>query len=321
MIDLEILELVRTVFIEFEKTAKSNLSKKQILKTLYLVKMDLPDENPLKEKLAYYWYLQGPTSNVIYSVIEHMKDSDMVRRSGYKNSEMYKLAVDIPQNITHDKYMSQALQLITKHVDSFINVRDMVADVYARYSPFEFYTTYNLDFKKRFENYCNDVLHYNFDHTLIRDEILDIFDTALLDIPAKKEFFEFELACNDYSKSLHVLLMTNLTFDEHIKDDYVSARDLCDEIWTTFAYTARLYAHDHHYEQSMPNWKSQCDKTMKHLNANMKKFSDSVDRLPVPEENLSEEAEAIMKDLDDGKMPSSGNTVQEYRKIIENLSR
>ncbi|RNJ78184.1 MAG: hypothetical protein D9C04_07625 [Nitrosopumilus sp. B06] len=322
MADSKIRELIRVLFDEFAKTGRDNLSVMQILKTLYLVKMELPDENPLKQRLAYYWYLKGPTSNVIYCEIKDMEKDGMICHP-YKDSEMYCLAADTPPDITHDEIMSHTSSLITKHVNSFTSMENMIRDIYDGYSPFPFYTAYNLDFRNKFEEYCRYVLgSKGGDHMHMRNDVLESFDMALLALPARREFFEFRLLCNDYSKSLHVLLMTDLSFDEDMEDDFESARHLCGKIWTAFAYNARLYAYDQHYDQFIQAWKHKCNAVMKNLQDRIKDFSDSVDRLPVPEEKLSDEVEKIMYKIEHDKMSASGtHTIGEYRKIIDKMCR
>lgn len=323
MADSKIRELIRILFDESAKTGRDGLSMMQVLKTLYLVKMELPDENPLKQSLAYYWYLRGPTSNVIYYEIKNMKKDGMICHP-CKDSETYCLAADIlPDASVHDKDMSHASLLIAKHVNSFTGMENMIRDVYDGYSPFQFYTAYNLDFRNKFEEYCRCVLgSKGEDHAHMRNGVLESFDMALLALPAGREFFEFRLLCNDFSKSLRVLLMTELSFDEDMEDDFESARHLCGKVWTAFAYNARLYAYDSHYGQFIQTWKHKCNAVMKNLQDRIKDFSDSVDRLPVPEEELGNEAEKVMYKIEHGKMPASGTrTIEEYRKIVDKMCR
>ncbi len=156
-----IKELIRLVFHNFSKKGKVNLSKKQVLKILYQVKMELPQDNTIKDKLAYYWYKNGPFSQVFHNNFEDMKNNqiqhvDKPQLEIYKYSEEYlrKRFVDVTEDIVESR------TIIANKVEQFVNMNNLINDVYSKYAPTKFYISYNIDFRNKFDNFCSYILDY-----------------------------------------------------------------------------------------------------------------------------------------------------------------
>ncbi|RNJ75048.1 MAG: hypothetical protein EB830_06820 [Nitrosopumilus sp. H13] len=292
----DIQELIQFTFTEFAKTGILDMTENQILGVLYLVKTDLPDDDPLKQKLAYYWHVSGPSSDVVCSALDQMISKTILQTQG-----LYRLS-DTCKQSTHNGSMSNALNLVAKHVSAFTNPDDMIRNVY-KHSPFLFYTAYKLNFKKKFEDYCSHILG-NDKYTCSLDEVLVLFRTATLALRAEDGFSDFEMIYNKYSRALYILLETDPSFDEHIEKDFDLARELCNEIWITFAHQVRIHAHDPYYERLINDWRAQSDSKTSNLKDMVDKFSDSVSRLPMPEKRLYRETEETINDIDQGKTKS-----------------
>ena len=315
-------EVLRVVFDQFARAGRHALSKRQILKTVYLAKMDLPDENPLKQQLAYYWYLHGPTSDVVYSALGQMLASKTVsvRQGDY---DLYTFSKDLHRRIAdHDDSMSEMSLIIIKHVRSFTNMNSMVRDVYVRHSPFQFHISYKLDFKDRFEAFCRQVINLDDGARIHGTDILESFRDATLDLCEDKKFFDFEILYNEYSRALHILLDADLVADKRYKKSFELAGSLCDKIWTAFAHNARIHAHDQYYDKFVSNWKCECSKTMEKLQEDLREFSEAVSALHIPVKRLSKELGTIVDKIEREKTPvSEARPADEYLKTIDNLCK
>ena len=86
-------EMIRTAVQALPgKRRNKQVTKKQILKVLFRAKEMLPDENPVKDCLAFYWYLEGPFSEIIHSNIESLAARGVLRRGKTDRAETYVLA-------------------------------------------------------------------------------------------------------------------------------------------------------------------------------------------------------------------------------------
>ena len=74
-----------------ESYPKTSVTKKHILKVLYLAKERLPDDNQFKRDLAFYWYKEGPHSEVVYDNLRDMVSNGLVRAHKTVMSERYSL--------------------------------------------------------------------------------------------------------------------------------------------------------------------------------------------------------------------------------------
>ena len=157
--DIVIKELIRLVFVKFSQKGRMNLSKKQILKILYQVKMELPEDNIIKNKLAYYWYKYGPFSQVFYDNFADMEDN-LIHRVNNSKLEIYNYSDEHLRkrlvDVTSD--MEEARTILTKKIDEFVNMNGLINDVYSKYAPTQFYISYHIDFGNKFNNFCSYVL-------------------------------------------------------------------------------------------------------------------------------------------------------------------
>ena len=77
--DAVVQEMIRIAIQRMTKQ-KSYVTKKKILKVLFQTKERLADDNPVKRYLAYYWYRDGPYSEIVDDGIMQLVQKDIVRR-------------------------------------------------------------------------------------------------------------------------------------------------------------------------------------------------------------------------------------------------
>ncbi len=282
-VDPVIKELIRLVFHNFSKKGRINLSKKQILKILYLVKMELSQNNTIKYKLAYYWYKNGPFSQVFYDNFEDMKDNqiqfvDNSQLEIYKYSEghLRKRLVDVTDDIEESR------TIIANKVKQFVNMNNLINDIYSKYAPTKFYISYNIDFRNKFDNFCSYILDsrkISLKNRYKKTDVDEFLSEAIIDLPKTELFFQFRCIFNDFSKAFYELLDIKSDYNKNEKKLLQNARELYDDIWNVFSYGIRIEEHDEFYNQYEESWNDKYSEEITKLEKNINLFSNSVFKL------------------------------------------
>jgi len=275
-----IKELIRLVFYNFAKRGRINLSKKQVLKILYQVKMELPQDNTIKDKLAYYWYKNGPFSQVFYDNFEDMKNNQIQRVDNsqleiYKYSDEYlrKRLVEITDDIEESR------TILGKKVEQFVNMNDLMNDVYSKYAPTKFYISYNINFRNKFDNFCSYILDSRKISSKNRYKRIDVdefLSEAIIDLQKTELFFQFRCIFKDFSKALYELLGIKSDYNEKEKELLLKAKELYDDIWNVFSYGIRIEEHDEFYNQYERSWKDKYFEEINKLEEKVNLFADLI---------------------------------------------
>ena len=273
-------ELIRNVFEKFERKGRIGISKKQILKILYNVKMDLPEENKIKEILAFYWYKNGPYSPLIIEKITMLSSKKMIQRVNRQDIEIYKYSQENIHTriIEHDDDLSQTISLIIEKINEFKNMNDTIHSMYSDNAPYNLYTSYKNEFSNKFENFCKHIFA-NQDISSIRFSPVDIDDCfiqVILDIPHDKCFRQFMFALNLYSQGLFAILSHKLPYDQTILNLLQQAYNLREDIWNTFASGVRIQHHDSYYNDKVDNWQEIYDENVANLRQHVDVFNANV---------------------------------------------
>ena len=306
-------DLVVSAFLAHAEHGRGQLGPRQILDTLYLAKMDLPEGSRIRDTLPYYWYLDGPASDLVCAELERMVADGIVRRVPGAGHAVYCLAGSARPALGGDAGV--LADLVAGHAGRFASADKMARGVYARHAPHAFYAAYKLGFMPPLERYCGEFLHCGGPADVSRDRVLDALADAILEIPAGKEFMRFNFAMSSYSRSLRVLLQSDEPYDDHVDADLESARALCGMLWTAFAYHACIQSHDPYYRDHVPGWTARLDRYMVRLEKEMGAFEKSMDRIPVLE-TLGEETLDVMRRYEAGEYSSAKSyRASDYLKI------
>lgn len=279
-VDPIIKELVRLVFHNFSKKGRMNLSKKQILKILYQVKMELPPSNIIKDKLAYYWYKNGPFSQVFYDNFEDMKnnqiqlvDNSQLEIYKYSEEHLRKRLVDVTDDIVESR------TIIANKVEQFVNMNNLINDVYSKYAPTKFYISYNIEFRNKFDSFCSYVLDSGkilSKNRYKKTDVDEFLSESVIDLPKTDLFFQFRCIFNDFSKTLYELLGIKSDYNKNEKELLQNARELYDDIWNVFSYGIRIEEHDEFYNQYEELWNNKYFEEIAKLEENVNLFSNLV---------------------------------------------
>lgn len=311
-------DLVITAFQAHADAGRNLVSRKQILKALYMAKMDLPPGNPAAAALPYYWYLNGPFSDTVYAELTSMINDGTIYRAPDTRFQMFTLKDGI-SSPTFDGNMAAAAELVRTHADNFTTVDNMLKDVYAKHQPYKFYTSYKLNFTPLLESHCGAIIDYGGTPDGTCEMALDALTDSLLDIPPGKGFMRFRFALCSYARSIRVLFRVEPDHDMQVRDDVKTVRSICSSIWTAFGYNTCLFKHDPFYNSHVDAWKSRLDDHMAKVDKETADLERSIDRLPIHDEFTTEMDVKIEQSLKKDHSKARAYEPQEYLKIIKGL--
>lgn len=244
-------ETIRVTIHRLSKNDRAGATKKYILKVLFLARENLPDDNRVRHDLAYYWYKEGPYSEVVYANLDQMIGDGLVKASKTGKSETYRLASERAlRPVASGADLDAARREIDLVASENSNVHDAVKRTY-EVAPSKWYTAYNLEFKPQFERYCKDALAGREGmHTA--SDMLERLDDAVLDYPTTPEFMEHRLAFMDFAKMVNAFLRRDSHHTPKNTPRWLPA--LCSSMWETFAYGVRVHHHDPQYDGHTGRW-------------------------------------------------------------------
>lgn len=277
-------EAIRVAMQQLSKHGKVNVTKKHILKVLFLAKARLSDDNRVKRDLAYYWYREGPYSEVVYANFDRMISSGLVLKLHATNA--YRLAPERAMKpISSSDDLEESRREIGRTAKEFPNVHDAVKRAYEA-APFKWYDTYNLKFRPKFESHCKDVLAGR-ESRHSAQEALGWLDDAVLDYPTIPEFMGHQMIFMDFAKVLNAFMRRDSYHTD--KDMVATLRGLCGSMWDAFAYGVRVYRHDPQYNDRVGEWTSMYKREVDRLDGEilnlMEEFGDvGIDEAELPPE-------------------------------------
>ena len=237
-----IQEAIRIAMQRLSKNGKIRVTKKHMLKVLFLAKERLPDDNRIKHDLAYYWYKEGPYSEAVYANLEQMVKNDIVSVHKTHNSETYRLVPEqaLRPIVPDDEEIDAVKKEISQVIKQYSSVHAAVRRTYKE-APFKWYTTYNLEFRPKLESHFGDMLAKRKSRYSSQD-ILERLDDAVLNYTTVPEFLEHRMIFMDYAKMLNAFLRWDLYPTRH--DLLKMLRAMCGDIWDVVLLQTRLMVVD-----------------------------------------------------------------------------
>ena len=316
--DPVVRNLIITAFQAHADAGRNLVSRKQVLKALYMAKMDLPPDNPAVAALPYYWYLNGPFSETVYAELSSMISDGSIYRAPDTRFRMFTLGDDITTP-TFEGDLVTAADRVKSHAAGFTTVDDMLKEVYTKYGPYKFYTSYKLNFIPLIESHCDTIIDYGGAPDGTCELALDALTDSLLDIPSGKDFMRFRFALSSYARSLRVLCQVKPGHDSEVRNDAKAARHISSSIWTAFGYHACLYNHDAYYDDHVDEWRARLDGHMETVEQETTDLEKSIERLPIHDTFTPETQAKIEASLKKDYSKAKAYEPQEYLKIINGL--
>ena len=290
--NLRVQELIRIAIQSKSYSTRNVTTKKEILKTLFLVRERLSDTNPVKYILAFYWYRDGPYSEIIEDNLRILVDDQKISKSETDKWETYRLApkyTSIPI-LQYDNFMEEAAGKIRDVASESANIHDMVRQIYET-APTPWYTSYKLEFMPKFETYCKDIKRrQECVHT--PKQILEFLDDAVLDFPTAPGFLEIRMIFMDFAKILNAFLRWDA---HHTRSDLLDELSIiCNNIWETFADGVRVYHHDPYYEHHVDRWKHEYEHELYNLDRIILEYGKKFDSIVVDDMHLAPDMEDMV---------------------------
>lgn len=285
--DPVIQEMIRITVQRLSAKHHPNISKKKILNVLFQVKQQLPDENHIKDRLAYYWYKEGPYSETVDAGIKQLVLAGNIKiRSDYGTTYEFDSSKAL---MKHDDDMNEASRKISEIVERFVNIGDAVQDIY-KAAPYEWYTAYNYTFRNKFEVYCSSIL-YNHASGLSNEDIQNALDEAVLKYPSLPEFIEHRRIFMDFAKMLNAFLLS----DERANTDALAIlQQVFDDIWTVFTHGVRIKHHDDYYGDRVVDWQKIYEQKLDDLDADIREKASSFEAVVADNRRFSPEIEDMI---------------------------
>ena len=272
--------MIRTTISRLSKRPRGNTTKKHISKILYLARDGLPDKNPVKNILVYYWYLEGPYSEKIYANLDQMVSNGSVIANKTDKYETYNLVpkYELKPMTSPDNDIDEARREISSVTSKFPNTNSAIQAIY-EHAPYGLYNTYKQTFMPRFKTHCRDVLTRH-ESMYANHDILDLLGDAVLNYPNDPTFTGHRMAFMDFAKMINTFLRWD-SYHTH-KDMLDILQVLCKDIWETFAYGVRIHHHDSYYDDRIDNWRTIYDTKLAELDHNILKHAGKFDVIDEP---------------------------------------
>ena len=228
-------------------------------KILYKTKISLPENNPIKDCLPFFWYIHGPFSSHIDAIKNKMINEEKIS----ENSDG--LTATANRIIEHDDNIKLARTIMNDIIDetSSINSQTIMDDVYSSDAPCEFY----ISFKTKFPAYLNNFLK-NPNPQFTSDDVVNILENTMGDLPNNSLFRPFKYSLRDFIE-LFSLIMQSKPSSESL-DEF---KKLNDQIFLTFAKGIRIENHDKFYDSNVEQWKSDFVASISNLEQKIINFS------------------------------------------------
>lgn len=286
-------DLIRTTMQRLSvKTKITYISKKKIMKILYLAKNKMHDDNSIKKELAYYWYLEGPFSEVVQDSMNHLISTNMITCSKTQTSETYQFdsnRIHIPLKMSSDKHNSDDIQKARKYisdiVDDFQHIESMVNIIYED-APYTWYKTYKQNFKVKFDNFCAKVLNDDYNSSMYTyKDITHVLEDAALDFPQFPDFPELYRTFMKFTRLLNSFLHTKNCTER--KDIFLIFQNMSDLIWRVFAYGIRIKHHDEYYTEKINEWTLKYNNEMTKLDAYINQHQSQIEQISTHQVKIS----------------------------------
>ena len=252
---------------------EGGISKKKILKVLFNARAQMSADNPVRQKLAYYWYRDGPFSEIVYANIDRLSESGIITKS--TNYETYTLvarhAMAPLKAADPAEHVDAAKAEIRRATDAFLSIGAAVEEIY-EHAPYAWYRTYKSEFMAKFESYCKSILEER-DSRYTNEDIEDLLDEAILAYPTLPEFVDHKMIFMDFSKILNAFLHSD-DADHGIRMEMLRVLlNLSKEIWNGFGEIARIGYHDEYYNDKVGKWISDYKDHMSALDSDVIRYT------------------------------------------------
>ena len=262
------------------------LSKRAVHKILFKVRATLPEDDPVRKNIPFYWYNYGPFSEVVEVSIDTLKVNGILREEEtHRGKSLLMLNNTLTDTLNVLERASAIVECIVREFDPY-HIEPFVNQIYRDDAPYEFMPLYKVDYLTLLEEYLAS--HPVGQTTLSRfiegattpeidhlEKIIYDCETELIEEPLFDEFNdEFTSYVSGAGKA----------FDIIRKDEdnaYLIATITCKtavEIWYTFAKGVRILdkGHDEYYDKKVEQWEGEYWSALSNMIPRVNRFNRKI---------------------------------------------
>lgn len=274
MANPEMKELILFLFDEINEAGYHGATEYKLLKLLYTLERELPEEHPLKYSVPFYWYLHGPFSDPVRSELKAL-DNQFLTKGLHNNYNLFKIKseVEYEYDLIDEDIRSIVSKLMVNKI--FFNIEKIV---YQEFSPYEFMPLYKFNFLETINQYSDSIKDGDEDPDLINEAVEICYDCETK-LPFDKYFIEYEDLFSNFLTSLD-----RLNREEKSSIYHKELKNEAELTWKTFGYGVGVKHHHPHYESKLSAWDRRYKDQLKNLNSEIKSFSRLVRQNLKPKE-------------------------------------
>lgn len=213
--------------------------------------MSLPENNPVKESLPFYWYKHGPFSEYLTDIKQKMiVEGKIVEENGRCTATTNRI-------VEHDDNIKLARKnMIAIINESSNNSQRLMDEIYHTDAPCGFYLSFKNNFDAAVHNFLNDP-NTNFKP----EDLIDILENSMGDLPNDSIFRNFKYSLRDFIELFAETIQT-----KSVLEFAAPLQKIIKEIFNTFANGIRIKNHDEFYDSETEKWRAEFDESVSNLN-------------------------------------------------------
>ncbi|MDD5419501.1 MAG: hypothetical protein PHV57_06605 [Methanomicrobiaceae archaeon] len=240
------------------------LPKTAIHKILFKARATLPEGDPVREKIPFYWYNYGPYSEVVESSIDTLKARGILAMEETSTGKyLLKLNKKPAYSAGVNEGVSAVVEQIVRGIDPY-NLKPFVNRIYRHDAPYGFMPLYKIDFLAPFEEYITlrpagqSTLNRYIDDPISPridrlENVIYECEAELIEEPLFDGFNdEFSSYVSGAGKAFDIIRED----EDHAHSIAESACRTAMDIWIAFAKGVRILdrGHDKYYDRKLVQW-------------------------------------------------------------------
>lgn len=284
------------------------LSKRAIHKILFKVRTTLPEDDPVREKIPFYWYNYGPYSEVVESSIDVLKSSGVLRDEKGRKGSLLVYNHNRADPVHALDEASAIVGHIVRGIDPY-DIGSFVSQIYRDDAPYQFIPLYKMEFLVLFKKYLvppgqctlasfSEGLPATQEFDRLEDVIYDC-EASLIDEPLFEGFNdEFTSYVTGVGRAFDLIRYDGKSAHPIIRQTYSTAK----EIWYTFAKGVRILdeGHDRYYDRKLREWEHQYRSSFSDLVPVIRKYNQDLRSSVVTSRHPNERSKRILSSLIEG---------------------
>lgn len=265
----------------FKVKYNTRLTKTHIHKILFKLKLELPENNPLRDHLPFYWYNHGPFSGEVAAGITSLTRSGVLAGDVSEDYTLFELKKEPPPaEVEGLEEATETLERIVRNVN-FFHFKPFIDEIYREHAPYTFMPLFKLDFLSALQDYFERISsgQQTFDtytgiHTEV-DRLEDLLYECEAETPSDELFTPF-------NKSFSTLVTAASRVFDHIRENsehtflVETLGHTANTAWETFAKGIRILHHDNYYDNEVEHWKREYRESLSFLSTHVEYFDKYV---------------------------------------------